>query len=148
MRLLIQQVKKATVSLPTQQIQRSIEKGMLIYLWIHKDDESDYQAKIEKIITKIPQLKCLSNHDEIGVSLQDSQEEVLLISNFTLFGRNHKGTKMDFIHSAPHQKAKEIYDYFIQKAKESWRKLQTGEFWAMMEIESINDGPINYVLDF
>ena len=149
MRLLIQQVKSAKLDIKEDNIHREIWRWIIIYLWIHVDDVDTYKEKIHRIIKKIPQLKCLDGPNwNIDTSLQDINWEVLLISNFTVYGRNTKWTKLDFVHSAPYKKAKEIYDYFIQEAKNNDWKIQTGEFWADMDISSINQWPINYILDY
>lgn len=149
MRLLIQQVKSATLDIKDDNIHREIWKWIIIYLWIHVDDTETYKEKISRIIKKLPQIKCLDWEDwNISASLQDINWEILLISNFTLYGRNNKWTKLDFVYSAPYKKAKEIYGYFIHEAKNNWLKIQTGEFWAEMEITSINQWPLNYVFDY
>lgn len=149
MRLLIQQVKSATLDIKDDNIHREIWKWIIIYLWIHVDDIETYKEKISRIIKKLPQIKCLDWEDwNISASLQDINWEILLISNFTLYGRNNKWTKLDFVYSAPYKKAKEIYGYFIHEAKNNWLKIQTGEFWAEMEITSINQWPLNYVFDY
>ena len=149
MRLLIQQVKSASLDIKDEKIHKEIWRWIIIYLWIHLDDIEIYQEKISRIIKKLPQLKCLDWPDwNINTSLQDIDWEVLLISNFTVYGRNTKWNKLDFVHSAPYKKAKEIYDYFIQEAKNSGIKIQTGEFWTDMEITSTNVWPINYIFDY
>ena len=149
MRLLIQQVKSAKLDIEEGSIHREIWRWIVIYLWIHVDDIDTYQEKIARIMKKLPPLKCLDGSDwSINSSLQDIDWEVLLISNFTLFWRSTKWTKMDFVHSAPYKKAEEIYNYFIQEAKNNWRKIQTGEFWADMIVRSVNAWPLNYVFDY
>jgi len=149
MRLLIQQVRSAKLDIKEDNIHREIWKWIIIYLWIHVDDVETYQEKISRIMKKLPLLKCLDWSDwNISASLQDIDWEILLISNFTLFWRSTKWTKLDFVYSAPYKKAKEIYDYFIDKAKANWRKIQTGEFWADMMVTSINEWPLNYVFDY
>ena len=149
MRLLIQQVKSAKLDIKEDNIHREIWKWIIIYLWIHVDDVETYQEKIPRIMKKLPLLKCLDWPDwDINTSLQEINWEILLVSNFTLFWRNTKWTKLDFVYSAPYKKAKEIYDYFIQETKNSGLKIQTGEFWADMEITSTNVWPINYVFDY
>ena len=149
MRLLIQQVKSAKLDIEEANIHREIWRWIVIYLWIHVDDIDAYQEKIARIMRKIPLLKCLDWSDwNISASLEDINWEVLLVSNFTLYGRSNKWTKLDFVHSAPYKNAEEIYNYFIQEAKNNWRKIQTGEFWADMTITSINEWPLNYVLDY
>ena len=149
MRLLIQQVKSAKIDIKEDNIHREIWKWIIIYLWIHVDDVETYQEKISRIMKKLPLLKCLDwpNWD-INTSLQEINWEVLLVSNFTLFWRSTKWTKLDFVYSAPYKKAKEIYDYFVKEAKNSWRRIQTGEFWADMTVTSVNEWPLNYVFDY
>lgn len=149
MRLLIQSVNSAKLDIQADNIHKEIWRGIVIYLWIHNDDTDTYQEKISRIMKKIPLLKCLTWADwDINTSLQDIDGEVLLISNFTLYGRSTKWTKLDFVHSAPYKKAKEIYEYFIQQAQMNGRKIQTGEFGADMIVSSVNDWPLNYVLDY
>ena len=149
MRLLIQQVKSAKLDIEEDNIHREIWRWIIIYLWIHVDDVDTYKEKISRIMKKMPLLKCLDWPDwNINTSLQDIDWEVLIVSNFTLYGRSTKWTKLDFVHSAPYKKAEEIYNYFIQEAKNNWRKIQTGEFWADMTVRSINEWPLNYVLDY
>jgi len=149
MRLLIQQVRSAKLDIKEDNIHREIWKWIIIYLWIHVDDVETYQEKISRIMKKLPLLKCLDWPDwDINTSLQDINWEVLLVSNFTLFWRSTKWTKLDFVYSAPYKKAKEIYDYFVKEAKNSWRRIQTGEFWADMTVTSVNEWPLNYVFDY
>ena len=149
MRLVIQQVKSAKLDIKEDNIHREIWRWIIVYLWIHVDDIDTYQEKIARIMKKLPLLKCLTWVDwNINTSLQDINWEILLVSNFTLYGRSTKWTKLDFVHSAPYKKAEEIYNYFIQKAKLNWLKIQTGEFWADMIVTSINEWPLNYVLDY
>ena len=149
MRLLIQQVKSAKLDIEENNIHREIWRWIIIYLWIHVDDIDTYQEKIIRIMKKMPLLKCLTWPDwNINTSLQDIDWEILLISNFSLYGRSTKWTKLDFVYSAPYKKAEEIYNYFIKEAKLNWRKIQTGEFWADMIVNSINEWPLNYVLDY
>ena len=149
MRLLIQQVRSAKLDIQSDNIHREIWKWIIIYLWIHVDDLDTYKEKISRIMKKIPLLKCLSWSDwNINTSLQEIDWEVLLVSNFTLYGRSTKWTKLDFVYSAPYKKAEEIYNYFIDEAKNNWWKIQTGEFCADMNITSINEWPLNYVFDF
>ncbi len=149
MRLLIQQVKSAKLDIKEDNIHREIWKWIIIYLWIHVDDVETYQEKISRIMKKLPLLKCLDWPDwDINTSLQEINWEVLLVSNFTLFWRSTKWTKLDFVYSAPYKKAKEIYEYFIAEAKNNWRKIETGEFWADMIVTSINEWPLNYVFDY
>ena len=143
MRLIIQQVKSAKLDIEEENIHREIWRWIIIYLWIHVNDLDTYQEKIARIMKKFPLLKRLSWPDwNINTSLQDIDWEVLLVSNFTLYGRSTKWTK------SPYKKAEEIYNYFIDEAKANWRKIQTGEFWADMIVTSVNEWPLNYVFNY
>ena len=148
MRLVIQSVYSASVRLPEENIQRNIGRGVVIYLGIAVEDLETYAEKIEKIVRKLPTIRFLEWEKGIDQSINSVNGEILLISNFTVYGRNHKGTSMEFTNSAPFKEAKKIYEYFIQEAKKADWKLQTGEFWADMHITSENSGPINYVFDY
>lgn len=112
-------------------------------------DLDNYEDKVSRIVKKIPILKCLTWEDwNINTTLEDIHWEVLLISNFTLYWRSLKGTKLDFVHSAPYKEAEKIYNYLIDKAVEHWWRLKTWEFWADMIVNSTNIWPLNYVLDY
>ena len=149
MRLIIQQVSSAKVMIEKDHITREIGPWILVFLGIHKDDLGDYPEKIKTILYKLTHLKYLSWKDHgITTSLEENHGEILLISNFTVYWRNHKGTKMDFMYAAPFQEAKHIYDYFIEQALLCGLPLKTWEFWADMQIQSTNEWPVNYVLDF
>jgi D-tyrosyl-tRNA(Tyr) deacylase len=158
MRLIIQAVSSASVkfSSPIREgdskgggvITNKIWPGILIYLWISTSDLSDYESKIEKIITKLPAIRFLDGEKSIDQSINSINGETLLIPNFTIYGTNHKGTSMEFTNAASFHKAKEIYEYFVKKALKSWWKLQTGGFWANMQVLSENRGPINYIFEY
>ena len=151
MRLLIQQVKSAELIIEDQNIHRQIWRWIILYLWIHTADLTTYKEKISRIVKKLPPLKCLTWEDwNINTSLDDINWDILIISNFTLFWRSLKWTKLDFVHSAPYKEAKEIYNYFVDEIKKAreWSNIQTGEFWADMIVKSVNEWPLNYVLDY
>ncbi|MDR0282607.1 MAG: D-aminoacyl-tRNA deacylase [Candidatus Peribacteria bacterium] len=82
-------------------------------------DLSDYESKIEKIITKLPAIRFLDGEKSIDQSINSINGETLLIPNFTIYGTNHKGTSMEFTNAASFHKAKEIYEYFVKKALKS-----------------------------
>ena len=149
MRLVIQQVDKAILEIEEDNIHREIWKWIIIYLWISTEDLENYEDKISRIVKKIPILKCLTWEDwNINTTLEDINWEVLLVSNFTLYWRSLKWTKLDFVHSAPYKEAEKIYNYFIEQAKAHWRRISTWEFWADMVVKSTNLWPLNYVLDY
>ena len=83
----------------------------------------------------------------LNLSVQDVKGELLIVSNFTIYGNTKKGRRPDYLNSAPAEKAKKIYDLFIEKLAESDVPFKTGEFQEYMEIQSINDGPINLIIE-
>lgn len=149
MKFLIQIVNSASVEIIDTHTTNSIGKWLLIYIGISRDDVTNYAEKIEKFVNKVSTTKFFHNAEthKIDQSLTDIGGEVLLISNFTLYGENHKGTKLDFSESASFADAKQIYDELVEKLKANGIRLQTGEFGAMMKVSSLNDGPINLVLE-
>jgi D-tyrosyl-tRNA(Tyr) deacylase len=92
-------------------------------------------------------MRRLKNKDgRLDATLDDINWEILVVSNFTLYASNKNWTKMDFSASWEYGKAEKIYEYFVDKLKEKF-VVKTWEFGAMMEVESINDGPVNYVME-
>ena len=84
---------------------------------------------------------------KLNLSVQDIKGELLIVSNFTIYGNTKKGRRPDYLNSAPAEKAKKIYDLFIEKLAESDVPFKTGEFQEYMEIQSINNGPINLIIE-
>jgi D-tyrosyl-tRNA(Tyr) deacylase len=83
-----------------------------------------------------------------SVKLEDIGGELLIISNFTLYGRNKKGGSIDFCHAAPYDQAEEVYNYLVETLSKTTIPFQTGDFGAMMEVSSVNSGPVNMVLEW
>jgi len=132
---------------------KSIGKWLLVYLWISKNDckldQEELNQKIEKVCHKLQNLQLFVwEDDKINTSLKDIDGEILLVSNFTLYGKNKKWNKIDFLDSGTFKDSKKIYDLLVEKLKTNWIKIQTWEFGAYMEIESKNNGPLNYILEF
>jgi D-tyrosyl-tRNA(Tyr) deacylase len=150
MRLVISVVEKASIIIDNK-TKREIWKWLLVYLWVSKQDcelnETELNGKIEKISNKLQNLQVFVQNGKINSSLKDVNWEVLLVSNFTIYGKNKKWNKIDFLDSGKFEDSKKIYDMLVQKLKQDNVKLQTWEFGAYMEIESKNCGPLNYVLE-
>ena len=84
---------------------------------------------------------------KLNLSVKDINGNLLIVSNFTIYGNTKKGRRPDYLNSAPAEKAKKIYDLFVEKLSETDVPFKTGEFQQYMEIESINDGPINLIIE-
>lgn len=147
MKFIISPVNKASVTVNKNT--QSINNWLLIYMWVSREDLEFWQEKADKFINKIWRLKIIYNieTDKIDASLEDISGEILLISNFTLYWRNKKWSTLDFCHSAPFDKAKEIYNYIASKLSEKY-SVKTWEFGWKMVIKSENTGPLNYILEY
>jgi len=143
MRLVIQRVKKASV-LVNNQIVGSINSGALVFLAIHKDD---LEKQIVWLVNKLLNLRFFSDSlDKMNLSLKDTNKEVLVVSQFTLYADTLTGRRPSFTQSAHPEKAKNYYDQFI-KLLQKEIKVETGVFGAKMEVELINDGPVTFIID-
>ncbi len=148
MRLVVQAVEKAEVWIHDTDEKNTIWKGILIYFGVHKNDVSAYQAKVDKIVSKIGDMRWLKNDEgRLDATLRDINGQIMVISNFTLYASNDKGAKMSFPDSAPAADAVVVYDLFVEKLRAAGFLVQTGKFGAMMEVTATTLGPINYVWD-
>jgi len=149
MRLIISPVEYASVKVNNKK--RSIDKWLLVYVWISKSDCNlnldDINKKVEKVANKLCNLKLFSVDWKINASLKDINWQILIISNFTLYGKNKKWNKIDFLDSWDFSTSKKIYDLLVNKLK-LLVNVKTWEFGEYMEVESKNNGPLNYVLEF
>lgn len=144
MRVIIQRVKTANVSINGKLISQ-INKGFLVFLGISKDDN---EQKINYLANKVVNLRIMADSDDkMNLSLKDVKGEILIVSQFTLYGDCQKGNRPSFIKAAEPQKAEKFYQLFIQKCKESNLKVKNGVFGAKMSIKLINDGPVTLIID-
>ncbi|MFH1427514.1 MAG: D-aminoacyl-tRNA deacylase [Patescibacteria group bacterium] len=144
MRAVIQRVKNANVKIDYKII-GEIKQGLLVFLAIHEDDQEE---KVKKMADKIINLRIFSDKDDkMNLALKDIMGEVLVVSQFTLYGDTSKGNRPSFIKSAKPEIAIPMYEKFIKYVRENKIKCETGEFGAMMEVELVNDGPVTVMLD-
>lgn len=144
MRGVVQRVKSASVSVDGQIISK-IDKGIMLLLGIEvNDDEKD----LEYIIKKVSKLRIFD--DEEGVmnkSLLYYDLEILVVSQFTLYGDARKGNRPSYIRSAKFDEGIILYEKFIEEMKKLGIKVSVGEYGADMDVELINDGPVTILLD-
>ncbi|MEN2984386.1 MAG: D-aminoacyl-tRNA deacylase [Dictyoglomaceae bacterium] len=144
MRCVIQRVKHARVRV-NGNIVGSIEKGMLIFLGIDKKDE---ERDVYMIAEKIRNLRIFNDENlQMNLSLKDINGEILVVSQFTLLGDCRRGRRPSFSDSADPEKAKDLYNKFINYLVEKGEKVATGIFQTYMEVELINDGPVTLIID-
>ena len=146
MRAVIQRVKRAKVVVNNETVSE-IGKGMLVLLGIGKgDNEKDF----EYISRKLATLRIFEDDkSKFNLSVQDIKGEILIVSQFTLFGDCRKGRRPSFDEAESVEKSQKIYNNFIDFFKKNYPQipLKEGVFQAHMEVELINDGPVTFLLD-
>ena len=144
MRAVIQRVKNASVKVDGE-IVGKIGKGLLVLLAVHENDEEEM---ISKMADKIINLRIFNDSDDkMNLALKDVDGEILVVSQFTLYGNTKKGNRPSFIESAKPEKAIPFYKKFVNYIKEQEIKAETGKFGAMMEVDLVNDGPTTIIID-
>lgn len=144
MKILIQRVKTASVTIENKLFSK-IEKGMLIFLGIEKDD---VEADMDWLINKIKNLRIFADEeDKMNCSIVDIDGEILLVSQFTLASNCKKGNRPSFDNAMKPTEANVMYEKFIKKLQQEGLKVKTGQFGAMMDIALINDGPVTFMVE-
>jgi D-aminoacyl-tRNA deacylase len=144
MRAVIQRVSRAKVSVDGE-ITGEIGKGILILLGVSREDsESAALYLLEKTLN----LRIFEDADgKMNLSLLDIKGELLVVSQFTLYGDARKGRRPSFIEAAAPFEANRLYEFFVSEARKQLAKVETGRFQAMMDVELVNDGPVTILLD-
>ena len=144
MRAVIQRVKEAKVSVD-KKVVASIGKGILVFLAVHK---SDIPTRTLWLAQKILHLRLFADEKEkMNLSIQQVSGDILVVSQFTLYGSCLEGRRPDFTEAASPSMARELYEKFTGEMKRSHPKVETGIFGAEMEVHLINDGPVTFILD-
>jgi D-tyrosyl-tRNA(Tyr) deacylase len=144
MRALIQRVIRAEVRVD-EKIQGQIGAGLLVLLGVAaSDNEKDADYLADKLI----HLRIFSDDaGKMNRSALDSGAAFLVVSQFTLYGDCRKGRRPGFDAAAPPERARELYEYFTRRIRESGLHTQTGVFQAHMEVELVNDGPVTFLVE-
>ena len=145
MRVVVQRVKKASVSVD-KNIVGSISRGLLIFFASHPHDDN---SQITWLAEKIKNLRVFTDaNNKMNLSLEDVNGEILIISQFTLYADCNKGRRPSFINAASSDIAKDFYDKFVSFIEKNFLgRVQTGIFQADMQVYSINDGPVTLIID-
>lgn len=144
MRAIIQKVSKASVVVENEKVSE-IGPGFMVLLGVKDTDDKDDLAYIKK---KISNLRIFEDSDEkMNLSLKDVGGEILVVSQFTLYGDARKGNRPSFTSSAKADKAKEYYEILIDELREEGFKVKTGVFQTHMQVSLTNDGPVTIILD-
>ncbi len=141
----IQRVKSASVKVEDRVVGK-INNGLLVLLGVHQQDTRD---EVDWVARKTVHLRIFpDSSNRMNKSLLDTGGELLVVSQFTLYGNTAKGNRPSFIESAPPEKARALYEQFIEKAGALvGRTVQTGEFGAAMDVALINDGPVTLIVE-
>ena len=144
MRLLIQRVSKASVKVEGECVGK-INKGFLVFLGITHGDTKD---NVDYLVNKLYNLRDFEDENEkMNLSIKDINGEILIVSQFTLYADTSHGNRPSFINAAKPDEANELYEYFIEKAKQTGLKIEAGIFGADMKVELLNDGPVTILLE-
>lgn len=144
MKAVVQRVCEASVSVDGKIIS-SIEKGILVFLGIHKNDSDE---TIEWMCDKLVKLRIFRDAEgKMNYSVEDIEGGILVISQFTLYGNLKKGTRPGYIEAAPADIAHDIYEQFLKTLSRKYRKVSDGVFGADMKVNLLNDGPVTILLE-
>src|SRR5690625_4435210 len=145
MRVVIQRVQKANVKI-ADEVVGEIEGGLLVLLGV---EEADTQEDIDWLVRKVSRLRVFDDENGVmNLSLVDTGKQALVVSQFTLHASTRKGNRPSYIKAARPEFAEPMYEKFVKALeKEIGKPVPTGGFGAMMEVSSINDGPVTIIID-
>jgi D-aminoacyl-tRNA deacylase len=145
MRAVIQRVSRASVII-SKKVRSDINTGLLVLLGI---EEADDNIDIEWLCNKIVNLRIFNDNNEVmNLSVLDVAGDILVISQFTLYAKTKKGNRPSYIRAARPEYAIPLYEKFVTRLSQlRGKEVATGEFGAMMEIDSVNDGPVTIIID-
>jgi len=145
MRAVVQRVSRAEVRVDGNTVGR-IKKGILVLLGVGRDDnEQDLQWMADKVVN----LRIFEDeNDKMNLSVLDVGGQVLVVSQFTLYGDCRKGKRPSYSSAAAPGDAERMYTAFVETIESRYGiKVETGVFQAMMEVDLVNDGPVTLLLD-
>ena len=144
MRFVIQRVTEASVTIDGE-ISGKIGKGYLVLIGVA---DTDTKEIADKMIRKMIGLRIFEDEQgKTNLSLADVDGGLLLVSQFTLYANCKRGNRPSFIEAGKPDMANEMYEYIIEKCRESVEEVQPGEFGADMKVQLLNDGPFTILLD-
>lgn len=143
MKMLIQRVTRASVEVDGK-IHGSIGQGFLVLLGVGQGDTREIA---DKYVKKMTSLRIFEDENgKTNLSLDQVNGQVLLISQFTLYANCRKGNRPSFVEAGNPAQAEELYEYVIEKTRETVPVVETGVFGVEMKVELVNDGPFTVML--
>ena len=144
MKALLQRVTSASVSIDGEVV-GSIGRGLVVFVGVA---EGDSPKDADYLVQKLVNLRIFADEAEkFNLSALDIKAELLLVSQFTLLADTRKGRRPSFTEAAPPPQAEALFEHFVNEAKASGLKVQTGRFQQYMQVEIHNDGPVTIMLD-
>lgn len=144
MRAVIQRVKSASVTVEGRVV-ASIRQGLMVLAGIARDDT---MKDAEWIAEKLVNLRIFEDEEgRFDRSLLDIGGELLLVSQFTLYGDCRKGRRPSFSDAMPSEKARVFFEKFVELVRTKGCRVEQGVFQAMMDVGLVNDGPVTLILD-
>lgn len=144
MRAVVQRVSRAQVAVQGEVTGR-INRGIVVLLAVgNADGESDADYLADKIIG----LRIFEDESgKMNLAVSDIRGEVLVVSQFTLYGDVRRGKRPSYDQAAPPQQARELYEYFVERIRATGLVCETGHFQETMQVELVNEGPVTIILD-
>lgn len=144
MRSVVQRVKRASVTVKGENV-GEISAGLLVLLAVGQDDGED---ALTWMVDKLVGLRIFEDEEgKMNRSVQEVGGEILVVSQFTLYGDCRSGKRPSFTTAASPERAKAMYERFVEVIRSRGLKVETGVFQAEMDVELINDGPVTLLLD-
>jgi D-tyrosyl-tRNA(Tyr) deacylase len=143
MKALIQRVTQAAVHIDGQCVGR-IDKGLLVFLGVEKDDD---EHKCQKLVDKIMAYRVFSDaQGKMNLGLKEVAGQLLVVSQFTLVADTRKGLRPSFSSAGLPEQSMALYMRFIENAQKQCAKVESGRFGADMQVSLVNDGPVTFML--
>ena len=137
-------MSRAEVKVAGQPIGR-IGHGLCVFLGIGKNDG---ESTADHLAEKIKNLRIFDDENgKMHRSLEELGKEILVVSQFTLYGDCRKGNRPSFTCAAPPDEAEKLYEYFVQRLRRAGLRVETGQFKARMEVTLTNDGPVTFIVE-
>jgi D-aminoacyl-tRNA deacylase len=144
MRAVVQRVSRAQVAVDGE-IVGQIGRGLLVLLGVtHADNKAD----ADYLADKIAGLRIFEDgNGKMNLDISAVSGGILVVSQFTLYGDVRRGKRPSFAAAAAPQRARRLYEYFVERIRAAGLPCQTGHFQEMMQVELVNDGPVTILLD-
>ena len=144
MRAVVQRVCSASVTVDGRTV-GSIERGLLVYVGVGRGDAD---ADVAYIVDKILHLRLFADGDgKMNLSLNDLSGSVLVVPQFTLYGDCRRGRRPAYVTASDPETARQQYEAVVARLRRDGLHVEAGEFRTMMQVDSINDGPVTVLLD-